>query len=432
MDVKDVRVGADDSAGVPILNVYVKKAPYYAVYRTAERVMVHFADSLEERMRQQEVLASLNPMRSEIQSMIDGWRNSDQHDKQAMTNLFDRRIADALAMALEGDSVSGQALLKGALDEISEERQSRGRIEHLYWAGGTALLLIVVAVLLSAVTGRGGLDTDLGVLFFAGAVGAVGALVSIGIAVRERSLSTDLQTRDNIADAVLRVSVGAIGAVLLIAMFRSDFIDVTIGSVDLGRPGAAEGNEAGTDDGPTETAAATTPTSNAADAGAGGGGTVPPTPPADENGATGAAGGADAGSLTAGPEQNGSDGAGEERSGTQVDDQTTDLLALLVIAFFAGFTERLVSQLAERVRFREVASALPASGALAPAGGPTAGPRGGRAAAPPEAAVPEDAVVDEEGEVDGCVSDIALGDDEATDDSQLPPAEGGVEEARPA
>lgn len=439
MDVRDVRVGIEDSAGRLIETVYVKKSPDYAIYRTSERVMVHLADSVEERKRQQEVLASINPIRSEIHSLIDGWRISNAHDKEAKTRLYDRRIVDGLAAALEGDLSAAQILLKGALDEITEERQSRGRIEQLVFATATAVVLAVLMVIASMViAGPFDLKNDGDALIFAAGVGGIGALVSIGIAIRERSLATDLQTRDNIADAVLRVAVGAIGAVLLIAMLRSDLIDVAVSGVELGTGSDKDLSapaETGNEITPPAAARTSAPARQAASKAAGTTGTgnvIAPTVETGTNTVEPVASSVDAAANTA--SAGGAD-TGEEEEQTKeeqiIDRQSTRFLVLLVVAFFAGFTERLVKQLADRVRFQDLAVASP--GAAAAASNLTkltkvTKPTGAAAAA----AAPGEAEPDSETEqdVDGCVSDIALEDEEVTDDSQLPPAEGGVEEAR--
>jgi hypothetical protein len=175
-------------------------------------------------------------VRGEINGLIDGWRSSRQQDKEALTRLFDRRIADALAMALEGDAATAQTLLKGALETIAEERKSRGRIEQLFYAGATAAAVALIALIGSWFWGpqvTNYFADNANALLFAATVAGFGALISMGIAIRERSLATDLQTRDNIADAILRVVLGAVGAVLLIAMLRSDLIDIEVGNVDL-------------------------------------------------------------------------------------------------------------------------------------------------------------------------------------------------------
>jgi hypothetical protein len=470
MNVNDVRVGALDAAGTPIESVYVKNAPLYAIYRTGERVMVHLADAADEKLVQQETLAPLNPIRSEINGLIDGWRKSVKHDKEAMTRLFDRRVADALVVALEGDPDTAQKLLKSTLDEIAEERHSRGRIEHLIFAAGTAAAVALIVAIVSWAWDHGAgayLDNHVNALLVAGGIGAVGALASIAIAVRERTLTTDLQTRDNVADAVLRVAVGAVGAVLLVAMLRSDLIELGVGNVDLDGNSSASAEQAGADAGgvtgtgpggtttatptaqtaaPGAAAVATTPAPGGAPAPAAGGvaapaGTAPapaagptaaaampapaPTPPAATTTTTATA------TTTAGGDRTGA----EERP---IDGPAThDLLILLVVAFFGGFSERLVRQLAQRINFRDVATDVAAAGVTGAAAMRQASRQSARptAAAAAAASLPQaaaDGGHDPDDDVDGCLADHEIGDDEAADDTQLPGATGGVEDAGPA
>ncbi len=456
MKVSEVRFGVLDAAGTPIEAVYTKNDPQYAVYRTSQRVMIHLADDLDERKGQQETLALLNPLRNEINALIDGWRTSPEHDKEALTRLYDRRIADALTLAMEGDPVSSKALLKSTLDEIGEERQSRGRIEHLFYAAATSGLIVFLVLLAARAWGSKTADflnKNLDALLFAGAVGAIGALVSIGIAIRERRLTTDLQTRDNVADAVLRVAVGAVGAVLLIAMMRADLIDVDFGNVDLASrkeareepaptPGSSREAEAAVTNGqPVQRTDATgpagTPPTSPAPAGSGGGATPPPPAGGGPAGATPTTVTAQAttvGSAAAAPDagaadtQSGPTEAAQARPGLR--DRTTELLVILVIAFFAGFSERIVKQLAERMRFRDVAADLTPAASLQDhrSGGRQEGSAANSGLLAETAGLPG-ASGDEEDHADGCLADHEVSDEDATDDTQLPASAGGVEDA---
>lgn len=453
MNVSEVRVGVLDAAGTPIEVVYVKNAPSYAIYGTHQRVMVHLADEPAERATQQEMLATLNPLRNEINALIDGWRTSPEHEKQALTRLYDRRVADALALAFEGNPSSAQTLLKSTLDEISEERQSRGRIQHLLFAGCAVIAVAAITFLASLIWGErkaNPLDGDINALLFAAAIGAVGALVSIAIAIQERRLATDLQPRDNITDAVLRIAVGSVGALLLIAMIRADLInlDMRIGPDRV--PSATQTASTPPDTAGTGGAAsgsgttATTPSGNSTtpaaptDAGTVTAGAAPATTTAGTTAPTGAEGGNTASGTVSVPDARSSGrAAAQDVPGRRIGkSRTTELLVMLVIAFFAGFTERMVSRLAERINFREVAADLPA--AAAPQGGRAGGPRnggpsrsnGGSTDGGSSGGGPTDMAATEEEHVDGCIADVELSKDDLTDDSELPETTGGVEESR--
>ena len=71
MNVADIIKGGKDLTGAEIETVYSKVNATYAVYRTAERVMVQYAD--EERLgaEQRLALSPLNPIRGEINGLID-------------------------------------------------------------------------------------------------------------------------------------------------------------------------------------------------------------------------------------------------------------------------------------------------------------------------------------------------------------------------
>jgi hypothetical protein len=438
LKVADIEVGKNDSVGVPVEIVYVKKAPAYAIYGTASRVAVHFADDSETKAAQQQLLAALNPLRNEINSLIDGWRASATQDDIALTRLYDRRVADALAAGLENDVAGAQALLKGALDAIAEERQSRGRAEHLRYAAFTVAAVTAIALLVQLIWGPRppGLESNLTALAYAAAIGALGAVASIGIKVQERSLTTDLQSRDNITDAILRVSVGALGAVLLIAMLRSDLIDIEVGGAEIGpRTGAPVAAPARPDpacgaaplprcEAPNPQSPAPVPPASAPAPGA-----EPADPAAPVNAlaatTTGTAQPAPPVANALAPTDDTDEG---DPTGTIVDRRSVDALVLLVVAFFAGFAERLVSELATRFRFRDVAAQ-----AAAGAGGPgrpdprlagRGGPAGGGSAAQTSGGEEEDESESE----DGCVADAQLPEDELTHDSELPETTGGVAE----
>ena len=62
---------------------------------------------------------------------------------------------------------------------------------------------------------------------FAG--GATGAFFSIALAIRGRTILTDLYLTSNLMDAVLRVVVGAIGGVVLVALILAGFVRFHLG-----------------------------------------------------------------------------------------------------------------------------------------------------------------------------------------------------------
>jgi len=80
------------------------------------------------------------------------------------------------------------------------------------------------------------LPSDTSSLWLAGATGAVGAFFSIAIGIRSRTVLTDLNMRDNIADSLLRILIGVIAATLLQCLLLAKAVHLAIGGVDLAPP----------------------------------------------------------------------------------------------------------------------------------------------------------------------------------------------------
>ena len=145
--VADVRAHAEDAVGVPIEFVYAKDVPLYAVYRTPERVLIHFADALDKRVAQRRDLIRFNPIRGEINGLINGWRTSKYAALQSRARRFDRRVADALTVALEGDLDGASLLLDRVKQDIIAERTSWARFLYLMIASGAVLVLLLLSTL---------------------------------------------------------------------------------------------------------------------------------------------------------------------------------------------------------------------------------------------------------------------------------------------
>ena len=202
--------------------VYARNVPFYAVYYADERVRIHFADAADLQARQHGALAPLNPVRGEIDGLIDGMRSSTDKAFLAIAERFDRRVADALTVALEDDVPGAQLLLDAVKKDAGDERQSIARLEYLRVA--TATMAVFVAVIGAANTAVQNFPADIRMLWLAAATGTLGAFFSIAIEMRQRCVQTGLRTRDNVADAILRIVVGVIAAVMLICLLQSRLV----------------------------------------------------------------------------------------------------------------------------------------------------------------------------------------------------------------
>ena len=139
MKVADIQAGSLDSAGTIIEEVYTKYDPNYAVYRTKSRVLVQFGDLEETEKSQRAALATLYPLRGEVNGLIDGWRGSKDATRAAKARRYERRAADALVVALEASPADGALLLQSVKADLIDGRQATGRVQYLATALATAL-----------------------------------------------------------------------------------------------------------------------------------------------------------------------------------------------------------------------------------------------------------------------------------------------------
>jgi hypothetical protein len=236
--VAAIMQGGNDSVGASIVSVYAKQPPLYAVYRTKERVAIQYADEESTAKAQRGALAKLNAVRGEINGLIDSWRSSSKARRESDAKRFDRRVADALIVALEGDADNAATLLDTVKIDIVDTRTSWARFQYLIVASVTAACGVALLAGLSS----GWFNTHLyqipgGALDMlpAAAAGTIGGFFSIAIALRSRTVLTDLHFRDNAADAALRVVIGLIAAALLICLVKTKAASIAVG--DTGSPG---------------------------------------------------------------------------------------------------------------------------------------------------------------------------------------------------
>lgn len=237
--VSKIRTNQDDANGVVVKSIYARFDPRYAVYRTKERVTIQFADDPVLESEQREKMARLSPMRGEINGLVDGWRTSRYARFQSAALRYDRRVADALIVALEGDVESALKILPQIRDDVVAERKSFARFMYLAYAAATAALLALLAALATSDMAKGhtwfvpyGPYTANTWLAVAG--GTLGAFFSIARGISGRSIHTDLQMIDNIIDAIVRIVIGAIAAVVLQALLDSNLFSLHLGSAVLG------------------------------------------------------------------------------------------------------------------------------------------------------------------------------------------------------
>jgi len=223
--------GRKDANNQVIEALYGKVSNAYAVYRTRQGVIIQFADDPKLGGQQRQALARLNPVRGEINGLIDGWRASSDPVKKGRGASFDRLLAAGLLMALQGDVESAQAALVAVKTEIIDLRTSVARTRYVIVAAATTLALVVILTIMmtSWFAHFHDYDATTDPYWAAGAIGAIGAWFSIALAIRGRTIQTDLHSLENDVDATLRVMIGSISAVVLLALMRLGLVNFSIG-----------------------------------------------------------------------------------------------------------------------------------------------------------------------------------------------------------
>lgn len=234
-NIADIILGQPDYSGQVITTIFSKISGVYAVYANTERVMVQYADDPEIASLQRKTFTSLAPVRGEINGLIDGWRGSFLPSTKARARRYDRRTADALIVALQGDPETAKALLQAVRNDILEERTSLGRLHYLGMAVAVGVVISVLSRLPMVFdanetpNGIGGFFTHYN-LWMTSSLGCLGALFSIAIGIKGRAIQTDLRPRDNLIDASLRMLIGAISAFVLLTLFKSKVVGFSLGN----------------------------------------------------------------------------------------------------------------------------------------------------------------------------------------------------------
>ena len=223
--VSEIVAGARDGGGEAIDYVYFKRRQY-AIYRRGKppQVVVAYAD--EELVADQQIaeISGLLPLRERLLRLMEDLPSKMQEHHRA-------QLADAIRLGLEKQVPSAQALLTEAIDEALAAQGRRGRMAYLQWAGmaiAPALLLILFGGYY--VQGRTGVHL---ILMSIGA-GAIGAVLSIAIGIRTRTVAIEGDWRSNAVDAAVRVGIGMISAGVLILLLNSGIVStISAGGVAL-------------------------------------------------------------------------------------------------------------------------------------------------------------------------------------------------------
>ena len=179
---------------------------------TDRQILVQYADKPEDADKQIAEVADIIPLRNQAQSLI-------RKVKDKMP--YYGQVAEALRLGLEHKPEVGKLILQNAIAELQNTRASDGRNIYVNQAGPLAVIaagwLTAIAIIFLWLGGISFIKawSPLAHLAIACTGGALGALLSIAISVRARTVAIDGDPISIRVDAGLRVVIGVISAGVL-------------------------------------------------------------------------------------------------------------------------------------------------------------------------------------------------------------------------
>jgi hypothetical protein len=224
--VAEIVAGAKDGGGERIDCVYFKREAY-AIYRrgTPPQIVVAYSDTPAVADQQIAAISPLLPSRDHLVHLMNNLPAKSQENYRA-------QIADALRLGLEKQPDIAKALIAKALEDALAAQARIERLVYLQWAG----MAIVPALVLILFGGRHAAPDAMGVnlLLMSAGAGAIGAVLSIAIAIRARTVAIEGNWKANAVDAAVRVGIGMISAAVLFLLLNSGVVaTLTAGGVSL-------------------------------------------------------------------------------------------------------------------------------------------------------------------------------------------------------
>ena len=219
--VDQISVGSFNDCGEEVRCIYYKTRAY-AIYATDKRVRIQFADDPELARQQFATVAPIFPLRHELQYLSNEVGRRRKEPEPCDVGDYRYQIAEAFRIGLEcGKPDRGEAIMRAALREAGDRIAREGRLSYLLAAGTCTFLLAATFFAVAFLAPRtdyfdGGFVT----LMRACASGAIGALLSIAIAIRKRTVAPERDLGTNVADAAVRIVIGVLsggGAYLFVA-----------------------------------------------------------------------------------------------------------------------------------------------------------------------------------------------------------------------
>lgn len=232
--VSMIIIGGVDSVGRPIDDVYFKRANY-AIYCSHfegdRRVLVQYADAAELADKQIVDVALLIPLRNRLQAMLSYIAPDDR-------NRYFSQIAEAFRLGLEKNGEVAKQIIESAIQDVQLIRSANGRNLYIkkaypYVAVSSGVFLVVSCLLLYfAAADFSKAMSPMAHLLMAASAGSLGALLSIAISVRARTVSIDGDDKSIAADALLRILIGFVSAGVLYLLLNAGILaNVQVGEM---------------------------------------------------------------------------------------------------------------------------------------------------------------------------------------------------------
>jgi hypothetical protein len=226
-----------DAAGVKVEQIYVKVDGLYAIYRTNERIVIQYADDQVQGADQRKSLSEVCITRGTIDSLLDELRDTEDPNRLKRARRYERRLVDALALGLQGQTNSASIEMERLKQDLVEERRSGSRQAYLAASLAVGVGLILLIALFSSSLFNFGLPNDRrsvsASMWFSAAVGTVGAFCSTALAIRNREIEPSISVRDTMVDAGLRMLVGALSGALLYALIKVGAFGLSVGNARI-------------------------------------------------------------------------------------------------------------------------------------------------------------------------------------------------------